>query len=468
MPQPGIETLFSNQREYFNTNLRGAPVSARIKKLKKLRRWILDHRTEIIAALQADFGKPAVEVELSETKVVLKEIDFALNHIRSWSQTRRVPTPLVLFGARSSIRVEPRGVVLIIAPWNFPFNLTIGPLVSALAAGNAVMLKPSEFTPHATELMSGMIAELFPPREVALVTGDGELAARLTRLPFDHIFFTGSPRVGKMVMRAAAENLTSVTLELGGQNPVIVDESALIPQTARRILYGKMLNAGQSCVAANYLFVHRSVAGALKEELKRQLSAVLSASDNTDRPMARLVDSRHMERVEELLDDSLNSGAEALNDFERDRQQALLSPVLLWDVPAEAQIMKQEIFGPVLPVMVYDELDALIEYLRRKPRPLALYIFSRRRKNINRIINGLSSGAVGINETTAHFFNPHLPFGGAGYSGIGQTHGYYGFMTFSHSRALFKQPARFAGIDLVRPPYTRFVKKITDFIVRYL
>ncbi len=461
-----IESLFEKQQEHFDTRLRHEPVSRRIEKLKKLRRWIMNHRAEIIAALQADFKKPLVEVELSETKVVLKEIDFALNRIHAWSRTRRVPTPLVLFGARSSIRVEPKGVVLIIAPWNFPFNLTIGPLVSALAAGNAVMLKPSEYTPHTTELMADMIAGLFPPEEVALVSGDSELAARLTRLPFNHIFFTGSPEVGKKVMSAAAANLTPVTLELGGQNPVIVDESALIPQAARRILYGKMLNAGQSCVAANYLFVHESVADALIAGMKSRLRELTNDPETIS--MARLVDSRHMQRVETLLDEALRAGATPLNEYRRERERTELTPVLLEGVPREATIMKQEIFGPPLPVVRYQNLDELLRYLRQKPRPLALYIFSRKRRNINKVLTELSSGALGVNETTVHFFNPHLPFGGTGYSGIGQTHGYFGFMAFSHQRALFRQPARFSGIDLVRPPYTRFVKKITDFIVRYL
>jgi len=461
-----LEQLVERHKRYYRETLRHQPVSGRIAKLKQMRRWIMRHRAALIETLHADFNKPAVETELSESKVVLAEIDHALRHIRHWAAERRVPTPVLLLGGRSRIRVEPKGVVLIIAPWNFPFNLAVGPLVSAVAAGNSVVVKPSEYTPRTAALIESLARDIFNPDEVSVIQGGPETAAALTRLPFDHIFFTGSPQVGKKVMAAAAEHLTPVTLELGGQNPVIVAADADVRQTAKRLLYAKVLNAGQSCVSANYVLAHHSVKAPLMEALKQEQARLAAAGGER----AGVINDAHARRLTDWLVEARTHGARVMPDDQLflDSVTRQGGPVILEDVAPESKVMQNEIFGPLLPVISYNTLDEALRHIERRPYPLALYIFSRNRSVIRRIIRETVSGAVGVNETTVHFFNNDLPFGGAGYSGMGSAHGYYGFRAFSRERAVFKMPARFSIVDLIRPPYDGFSNRIKELIMRFL
>ncbi len=458
------DDLLTKMKEHFNRHVRNQPVSARIRKLKTLRRWIWTHRSQLVQALKDDFDKPALETELSETKVVLAEIDHALRHIRHWVDEKRVATPLTLFGGRSRIRMEPKGVVLIIAPWNFPFNLSVGPLVSAIAAGNGAIVKPSEYTPRTSALIAQMAKELFHPHELTVVQGGVETAQQLTRLPFDHIFFTGSPQVGKKVMAAAAENLTPVTLELGGQNPVIVDETAVIEQAARRILYAKILNAGQSCVSANYVFVHVSRKEALLSAMENEAKKMTQGGEK----MAAIINKNHAGRLSSWLREARENGARLYGVHSADDNERRLPPQIIEQPPPNGKLLNNEIFGPLLPLLTYTDIESVIKHINERPNPLALYIFSTRRTHIQRIIRETHSGAVGVNETTVHFFNNNLPFGGAGYSGIGNAHGYYGFRAFSRERAVFRMPARFSIVDLIRPPYTRLKSMVAEIILRYL
>jgi aldehyde dehydrogenase (NAD+) len=462
------QSLFEGQQKYFLQNVRKTSAKERIAKLKKLRNWVVAHKQDIRDALYKDFRKPAVEVDLSETKVVLTEIDHAVKHLKKWMRPKKVWPSLTFLGTRSRIEYEPKGVALILAPWNFPFNLTIGPLVSAIAAGNCAIIKPSEMSGHTSEMMKGMAGELFDENEIAIILGDYTVSENLLKLPFDHIFFTGSPQVGKIVMRAAAENLSSITLELGGQNPVIVDETARIKDTANRLIYGKFLNNGQSCVSVNSVFVHKAkqdeLVAALKDELKKRYPG--KTDENND--YARVINTRHFERVKKLVDDAVLKGAQVVAGTGADKGGNFLEPTILNNIPDGALVLDDEIFGPFMPIRAYENLEDVIAEINSKEKPLALYIFSQSKKNINFVLKNTSSGTVAINETTWQFAHPNLPFGGVNFSGLGKAHGHYGFMAFTNERSVLKQKNGFTMAMLVQPPYSKKVKMVVDLIVKYL
>jgi len=465
---PDVNSLFTNQKDYFIAKHAAWDVAARRQKLRHLRKTFLKYQPEIRQALWEDFRKPEVEVDLSEIKIVLDEIDLALSRLARWTKVRKLRTPLLLFGARSRIYTEPKGVCLILSPWNFPFNLTLGPLVSAIAAGNCVIVKPSELSPKSSFLMQKIISEVFVPQEIMVVQGDASLATELLKLPFDHIFFTGSPEIGKIVMTAAAKHLTSVTLELGGQNPVIIDESARIKDTAERLIYGKFINVGQSCVSPNRVFVPAGCAAELTKALQEELSRRYPGNAQENPDYGRLINPRHFKRVESLLNDAVSKGAEVVHGGACDADSSFIAPTILKNISADAAILSTEIFGPILVLITYDNLDTVIGQINAGEKPLALYIFSRNKKNILHIVQNTSSGTVAINETTLQFFNNLLPFGGVNYSGIGKAHGYNGFLAFSNERSVLIQKSGFTGAALIRPPYTSFVKKFTAFILRFL
>jgi len=462
------QSLFEKQQKYFREKVKNCSPRERIQKLKKLRDWIISHKQEIRDAFYKDFHKSEVEVDLSEIKIVLNEIDHATRHLKKWMKPKKVPTPLTFLGTKSWIKFEPKGVSLILAPWNFPLQLTIGPLVSAIAAGNCAIVKPSEISPHTSELMKSLIAELFEENEITFILGDYKVSENLLKLPFDHIFFTGSPQVGKIVMDAAAKNLSSVTLELGGQNPVIVDETARIKETANRLIYGKFMNNGQSCVSVNSVYVHKSkqdeLVAALKDELERQYPG--QTKENLD--YARIINTKNFIRVKSLVDEALSRGSEIISGTDTDENQCYLEPTILNNVPKDAKVFNEEIFGPFLPIRAYENLDDVIAEINSKEKPLALYVFSQSKKNINFVINNTSSGTTAINETTWQFGHKNLPFGGVNTSGIGKAHGYHGFMAFTNERSILKQKNGFTMASLVQPPYTKRVKMIVDLIVKYL
>lgn len=463
------QKVFEAQKAFFQSTVRHTTARERIAKLRRLKSWIFDHQADIRQAVYDDFRKADAEVDLTELKPVLTEISHASSHLKEWMRPKKVKPNLLLLGTRSYILPEPKGVVLILAPWNFPFMLTVGPLVSAIAAGNCAIVKPSELTPHTADLIKNMVGELFDLREVTTFLGDHLVAQALLKLPFDHIFFTGSPEVGKKVMKAAAEHLSSVTLELGGQNPTIVDESADLKDTAEKLVWGKYFNCGQSCMAPNYTFVHERVHDALLEELRKAYARLYPENngvrENPD--FARVVNERHFRRLKKLVERSVKKGAAVAIGGEMAEEERFIAPTVLDDVPLDAPVMQEEIFGPVLPIRRYQQIDEVLEFINNGEKPLALYVFSRNRKNIRRIVNSTSSGTVCINDTTVPFVHPNLPFGGTNYSGIGKAHGYYGFMAFSNEKAVVKQKRGFTSLKLVYPPYTSGVKRIIQWVLKY-
>ncbi len=461
-----LEALFARQQ---GARWRVAATSAdqRRAKLLALLEALMARREEAQAALAADFRKAPAETDLSEIYPVVCELKDALRHLPRWMKPRKVAAPIALFGSASRIVHEPKGVVLIISPWNYPIYLSLGPLVSALAAGNCAILKPSEFTPHTTAFLRKLLAGLFPEEEVALVEGDAETAQALLALPFDHVFFTGSPTVGKAVMKAAAEHLTSVTLELGGKSPVVVDADANLREAARKIAWGKGLNAGQTCVAPDYVLVHERVHDALLEELKRAFEAAYGASSEARRTspdLARIINDRHFARLQALLS---GSSAQVAFGGETDPESRYISPTVLTEVDAASPLMQEEIFGPLLPMLKVPDLDAAMAFVNARPKPLALYVFSGSRSRAGALIARTTAGGGCINDTVLHFIHTGLPTGGVNTSGFGKAHGIHGFEAFSNTRGILRQRTRFSGIQLMYPPYTAFARRMIDLTLKY-
>ena len=434
----------------------------RIDKLRNLERALLARRDEILAAMWEDYRKPPAEVDLSEIYPVVGEARHAMRHLRRWMRPRRVGTRLALFGSRSTIVYEPKGVVLIVAPWNFPFNLTLGPLVSAIAAGNCAVLKPSELTPASTACMKRILGDLFPENEVAVVEGDASVSQELLRRKWDHIFFTGSPAVGRIVMKAAAEHLTSVTLELGGKSPVIVDRTANLDEAAKKIAWGKFFNSGQVCVAPDYLLVDESIREAFLPKLRASIEAL-----GNEGSRSIIVNDRHAARLKKLVDESVAAGAKLEHGGAcRGRE---IEPTVLSNVDPGAPVMQEEIFGPVLPVMTYRSLGDAFAAMDAREKPLVLYVFSRSRKVVREILARTRAGGTALNHTLIHFYQLELPFGGVGHSGVGKSHGFYGFEAFSNARGVLDQRLPFSAIEMLFPPYGGKVKQwLIDFTVRWL
>ena len=447
-------------------NIGNTTASQRIAKLKQLHKAVSKYRPQIKEALFKDYRKHPSEVDLSEIYPVTTELKDAKSNLHYWMSNHSVSTPLALMGSSSKIKYEPKGVVLIISPWNFPVNLTFGPLVSAIAAGNTVMIKPSEMTPHASALMKKILGEIFEEDEVAVFEGGVETSTELLKLPFNHIFFTGAPSIGKVVMRAAAEHLASVTLELGGKSPTIVDESANVDTAARRIAWGKYLNNGQVCIAPDYLFVHESKKEAFIKAFKKYMTQFYGKDASQESSYARIVNERHFNRVKGYIDEAVANGAkvEAGGDF--DETQDYIAPTLISNVSNDSKLMTEEIFGPVLPIMSYRDIDQVINEINSREKPLALYIYSSKRKNINHVINNTRAGGTCINQNAVHFFNTNLPFGGSNNSGIGKAHGFEGFKAFSNDRGILKQHMPNA-LEMLLPPYNNFKQKLIDLTIKW-
>ena len=447
---------------------RTSTAEQRLRRIRRLRDAVLAQREAFYAAFAQDYRKPPAEVEASEFLPVMEEIRHALGRLKRWMKPRAVWPTTTMLGTRASVQYQPRGRVLIIAPWNYPLSLCFGPLVSALAAGNTAIIKPSEMTPAVSALMGRIIASVFPANEVALFEGSQPTSRVLLELPFDHIFFTGSPAVGKQVMAAASRHLASVTLELGGKSPTIVDASANIKLAAETLMWGKFLNNGQTCVAPDHVYVHASVKDAFvdccRSVLQQRYGAGASAQQ-ASADLARVVSRRHTQRLAALLADAQRRGARLLAGGEVDEERCYIAPTLLDQVPAGAAILSEEIFGPLLPVIEYTELDAVIAAINAAPKPLALYLWSGDRGAVRKVLGQTSSGGACVNHCVAHFAHGNLPFGGVNHSGIGSAHGVHGFKAFSHERALLRASPLML-IKLFFPPYTRqrsfLMRKIVD------
>ena len=442
--------------------------SERIDRLKRLKAAIVARRRGLCDAVHADFRKPATEVEVTELHPTIAEIDHAISHLEGWMDPRHIPTPLLLAGTRSAVHHEAKGLVLVLAPWNYPIFLLLGPLVGAIAAGNCVMLKPSHRTRHTSAALAELLADVFPRDEVAVLQGGGDLGDRLLELPFDHICFTGSQTVGRKVMAAAARHLASVTLELGGKSPALVDGTADLTTAARRIAWGKFVNAGQTCVAPDYALVPRGSVDAFTNAL----SAVIrrsygnTAAERQDSPdLARIIDDKAHARLVDALDRSVAAGARVVIGGDHDRDSRYIAPTVLVDVKPDMAIMADEIFGPILPVVAYDEPSDAIYFIQARDKPLALYLFCDDPARVRHVLASTSAGGTVINNCLIHLANPGLPFGGVGASGQGNYHGRWGFETFSHARAVMHQSSP-ALIALFAPPYETTVSRLAKKVLR--
>lgn len=459
-----LETIFNNQRNHFYTSVSKKSLWERKLTLKKMKTWIKNHQQEIIQELQKDFKKSPEDIMISEIKPIVDEIKHASRFLRFWAEAEKKATPFALFGTKAKVIKEPKGNCLIIAPWNFPFQLAIGPLVSAIAAGNCVVVKPSEMTPNCEKLIAKFISEVFDPKEVACITGGVEETTALLKLKWNHIFFTGSPQIGKVVMKAAAEHLTSVTLELGGKNPVIVDSTAHLKDAAQKLIWGKYFNCGQSCVSPNYVFVDEKIHDSFVSFLLIEHKKRFGNDGSTDDSFNRIVNSHHFNRINELLEDAQNKGALKVAGSSNNASDNFIAPTILTRVNKKSRIFKEEIFGPLLPIVSYKTLNEVIQFINADEKPLALYIFSKSSKNKNFITASTSSGAVVYNDTTLQFIHPNLPFGGVNNSGIGKAHGKYGFDEFTNCKPIVKQRIGFTSAKLIYPPYTPFKRFIIKAI----
>ena len=448
---------------------RTEPVARRKQRIRAVRNWILSHLDDIRAAVHADFKKPYAEIDSTDIYPITSEINHILDHIDDWVKPKKADTPITMMGLKGEIRYEPRGACLIIAPWNFPFNLCIGPLIPCLAAGNTAVIKPSEITPSTAALVSRMIREIFPPDEVTVVEGGPEVSEALLKLPFDHIFFTGSPAIGKIVMRAAADHLTTVTLELGGKSPAIVHEDARLAEAAKRIAFGKFLNNGQTCIAPDHLYVHASVIDRFLPMLKKEVMDLFASEGDFERSpdYGRIASEKHFNRLSAWLDDALNNGWETELGGARDAATRFFPPHIITGSNMDTAVMQEEIFGPILPVLVYSEIDDVMRQLTGAHKPLSLYVFSSSRSFCDRVARETSSGSVGFNECLVQFLHPNLPFGGVNHSGMGNSHGYFGFQAFSNEKAVVRQLPVFATSHLFHPPYRPWMRRLMALLFRW-
>lgn len=427
------EEWLKTARDYHNGGgTRSLP--SRRDALRRLASDLEKHEGPLLSALRADLGKSAVEAYVSEIGLVQSEISYVLRRLRSWMRPRRRPTPLALFPSAASVHPRPRGVVLIIGPWNYPCQLLLSPLVSALAAGNCVCLKPSELAPRSSRALAGLIADAFDPKLVGIFEGNAGTAAELTALPFDHIFFTGSTPVGRKVMAAAARNLTPIVLELGGKNPSIVCPDADLGLAARRIVWGKFLNAGQTCVAPDHVLIHESVA---EEFIKLATAAIVQFFGPDPRlspDYGRIVDRSHLERLLALL-----PGCRIVVGGRHDAADRYLAPTLVTAPPPGSALLSEEIFGPILPVLPFSDLGSALSALRARPRPLAIYVFTSSRRTADLVIGETESGGAAVNDVISQILPKELPFGGFGESGMGAYHGHAGFAAFTHYRSVLRR-----------------------------
>lgn len=462
IPQTDYQSLYLSQHKK-SLELRSVPIAHRIKNLKALKKWLLTHQEDIQSAEFKDLAKPESEVDITEIYPLLSEIRHALRKIKKWTAPKLISGSLTFLGTQAHIHYEPKGTSLIISPWNYPMMLAVGPMISALSAGCTITLKPSEFTPNTNKIIGQMIAELFSPNEVTMVEGDSEAATALLAQPYDHIFFTGSPVVGKVVMSAAAKNLSSVTLELGGKSPTIIDESADINDAAEKISWGKWTNAGQTCIAPDYIFVHQSKQQEFLDAIRQFAQRMYGEKSN----YASIINDRHFQRLTNLLDDGIDKGAQVFFGGESDKDNCVIRPTIITAVNEKMTLLNEEIFGPILPVMTYNSLDEVIAYINERPKPLALYIFSRNKRNRKIIIDRTSSGGVVINDNVLQFGHPNLPMGGVNNSGLGKAHGYQGFLEFSHPKSILKQRTGLTIVKTIYPPYNKWKKKLIALMLKY-
>jgi aldehyde dehydrogenase (NAD+) len=449
--QVNIVDLISRQRQFFLSG-KTKEIQFRKEQLKILRDLITVNEAEIYKALEKDFRKPAFETFLSENGYMVVEINQFIKKLKKWTRPRRLPSNLLNFPSTSFLMYEPYGVSLIIAPWNYPFQLAIGPLVGAMAAGNCAILKPSELTPATSALMCRLINYNFPDDYIHVIEGDAKITQSLLKEKFDYIFFTGGTRVGKVIAEAAAKNLTPVTLELGGKSPCFVDGSMNMKLAARRIVWGKFLNGGQTCVAPDYIYVHEKFENDLLESLKEEITFRFGTEPEKSEDMARIINLNHFNRLKSLI-----MPGKVFYGGQFNEKELYIAPTILNDINWDDAVMKEEIFGPILPILSYSDIEEVVQDFKVKDKPLALYIFSNRKVYIKKLLQELSFGGGAINDTVIHYGNPYIPFGGVGQSGYGAYHGKHSIETFSHKKGILRK-GNWLDIPLRYPPYKNKIK----------
>lgn len=454
-----IKELINKQRKFYSSNI-SKDLKFRIQNLKLLRSIIIKYEKEIQEALRLDLGKSETEAYMTEIGMILDEIKYNIIHLAKWAKKKYVSTPLSQFPARSYRIPEPRGLVLIISPWNYPFLLSIQPLIGAIAAGNCVIIKPSEYSVNTSKLLKKILTEIYSEAYVTVVLGEKEVAQELLKEKFDYIFYTGSTKIGKIVMEAAAKNLTPVTLELGGKSPCIVDEKCNVELAAKRIAYGKILNSGQTCVAPDYVFVHQNVKEQFLNCLIKYLKNFLgeNALNNSDYP--KIINEMQFNRIISLIDKEHVIYGGGYN-----RNILKIEPTILTIKDMTSKVMQEEIFGPILPIIGYNNLDYIINYININPKPLALYLFTNNKKIEKRILKEVSYGGGCINDTIIHLANKRLGFGGVGNSGIGEYHGKFSFDTFSHYKSIIKK-SNHIDLPVRYHPYSKVKEKLIRMFMK--
>lgn len=452
--------ILERQREFFRSGAT-LDINFRREQLINLKNMIEENESRILGALSSDLNKSDMEGYLTEVGFVLNELDYMIKKLDRFVRPQIVRTPIAYFGSKSYIVPEPYGVVLILSPWNYPFQLIIAPLIGAIAAGNCAILKPSEYSPHTTALISELISQTFDDAYITVVEGEIPETQALLKEKFDYIFFTGSIAVGKIVMEAASKNLTPVTLELGGKSPCIVDSNIDVERTARRIAWGKFLNAGQTCVAPDYLLIQEDIKRELLAEFKRAIYEFYGEDPKKSEHYVRIINKRHFDRLTNLLDNG-----DIVLGGSTDSKELYIAPTILENVDLDSELMQEEIFGPLLPIIEYREIKEAISFINDRPKPLALYLFTKDRHKKEHILRNTSSGGACINDTISHMTTKWLPFGGVGDSGMGRYHGRASFDTFSHKKSVLDSGFK---IDLKQkyPPYSTpldKMKKLMKFL----
>ena len=457
--QVAVESMLKEHKKFFHTG-ETRSIDYRISALKRLKSIIKKYEKDIINALYRDLGKSEFEAYGTEIGFVLDSISNFTKHLKNWSKTKKVRTPIHQFPSKGYIMYEPYGIVLIIGPFNYPFQLLIEPLIGVIAAGNCAILKPSESTPTVSAIVKQIIEETFEEKYIRVVEGGKETTSALINSPFDYIFFTGSAPVGRIIMQAAAKNLVPVTLELGGKSPVIVDKTANLNVAAKRILWGKLINAGQTCIAPDYILVHKDIKESFIQELKSTVVSFYGEDASKSSDYGRIINSRQFGRLTSIIKQDKNKIIYG-GDF--NASTLYIGPTIIDKVSWQDAVMQDEIFGPIMPILEYEDLEAVIEMINGKPKPLSLYVFSEDKNVLTKILSRIPFGGGCINDTISHVASSYLPFGGVGNSGMGSYHGKDSFETFSHRKGILKKSTS-VDIKLIFPPYRNRVKLIRKIL----
>ena len=439
-----IPSLIQNQQKFFNSG-QSRDVKFRIQQLKKLKSVFEKYQNECLLALAKDLGKCRTEGYITEMVLIRDELKIAIRNTKKWSKAKRVPTPIVLAVASSYRQPEPYGVTLIVSPWNYPIALAFAPLIGAISAGNTAVVKPSELAPASSIIISKIISECFASEYVTSVEGGVDVATELLQHRYDYIFFTGGTKVGQIYYESAAKNLTPVTLELGGKSPCVVDKNVNINETAKRIIFGKYLNCGQSCTAPDYILVHTSTKNDLINALKKNVVEMYGENPEDNDEYPRIISDGHFDRISLMIDEK-----HVVFGGDSNKRKRYIAPTFIDLDSTDHSIMDEEIFGPILPIFSFENIDEVKSLIKNKEKPLALYIFSKNKKTVDDLLQNISFGGACVNDTMTHYANPNLPFGGVGHSGIGDYHGEFSFKTFSHYKSIFKKSMTIDFTSFVR------------------